>query len=134
MKEEKHVCPECGKQFIAKGHAKGKQVYCSKRCRETFNARLQRNPLRTKICLWCKKEFRTRKKIKKYCSSLCAESYRYVRTRILKTIDFDIELTNKCMEIFEKNGIHSVFPVLELNAKISEVKETYERRKQKEGF
>ena len=73
---KKKECPICGKEFEIGRHT-GQKVYCSRICKhKVFH--LSKNPQIRKICFYCKEEFITTNRKKKYCSKKCSSKYNSV--------------------------------------------------------
>lgn len=61
------VCPECGKEFTAKSN---RQIYCSAKCCNKFNHKLNQIHVTSYTCAHCGKAFKSNQR-KKYCSYEC---------------------------------------------------------------
>lgn len=75
----KLICKKCGKEFFNRAGVK----YCSQKCYHSFYYYGDLSP-RVKKCLFCKNDFSTSKKFKRYCSVKCnLQHYRQKNKREL---------------------------------------------------
>ena len=64
-------CTNCGKEFQTRKANHGKHRFCCKICKNQFDSRTYRKPLREKTCVICGKIFLTRTENAKTCSRPC---------------------------------------------------------------
>lgn len=66
------ICPKCNIEFENKGLRGPKKTYCSQKCYPSIDKRKAGLYHKTKICNYCKKDYKTYQWKSKYCSIDCA--------------------------------------------------------------
>lgn len=66
------ICKHCNKHFsvLKSADKQNDYIFCSKTCASRYNANLKKKD-RTKVCEFCKKEYKATWSEQKYCSNRC---------------------------------------------------------------